>query len=213
MRLIRNRPQWRDGAFAPGPCVVAIGNFDGVHLGHRALIETSRQLAGPGGSVAVVTFEPLPQTFFRPEHAPARLSTVFQKLDLLRSAGVDMTWLMRFDSQLAVLSAREFVERVLVEKMNASHVVVGEGFDQEEFRAVFNQDGLVVKEGDTLTDGTTTVVLDPDTGEIREITGPEDFNQVVLSPDNTRAYFTEVTLEGHMVRAEFYIRQVLRDYR
>ena len=128
MRLIRNRPQWAKGALVPGPCAVAIGNFDGVHLGHRALIETSRQLAGTDGAVAVITFEPLPQAFFRPERAPARLSTVYQKLDLLRLAGVDLTWLMRFDSQLAALTATEFVEQVLVEKLDASHVVVGEDF-------------------------------------------------------------------------------------
>jgi len=128
MQLIRNRPKWTDGTFVPGPCAVAIGNFDGVHLGHQALLETSRQLVGADGTVAVVTFEPLPQEFFRPERAPARLSTVYQKLDLLRSGGVDMTWLMRFDSQLAALSAREFVEQVLVVKLNVSHVVVGEDF-------------------------------------------------------------------------------------
>ena len=128
MRLIRNRPQWAKGALVPGPCAVAIGNFDGVHLGHRALIETSRQLAGPDGTVVVVTFEPLPQALIRPERAPARLSTVYQKLDLLRSAGVDLTWLMRFDSQLAALTATEFVEQALVEKLDSSHVVVGEDF-------------------------------------------------------------------------------------
>ena len=128
MRISRNRPEWTEGAFDPGPSVVAIGNFDGVHLGHRALIEVSRELAGVDGAVAVVTFEPLPQTLFRPEQAPARLSTVYQKLDLLRSAGVDMTWLMRFDRQLAALTARQFVEQVLVRKLNASHVVVGKDF-------------------------------------------------------------------------------------
>ena len=138
MRLIRNRPQWAKGALVPGPCAVAIGNFDGVHLGHRALIETSRQLAGTDGAVAVITFEPLPQAFFRPERAPARLSTVYQKLDLLRSAGVDLTWLMRFDSQLAALTATEFVEQVLVEKLNSSHVVVG-----EDFRFGYGQEGDV----------------------------------------------------------------------
>jgi len=108
--------------------VVVIGNFDGFHLGHRTLIETSRKLAGAEDSVAVVTFEPLPQTFFRPDHAPARLSTVYQKLDLLRTAGVDVTWLMRFDSQFAALTAREFIEHVLVAKLNARHIVVGEDF-------------------------------------------------------------------------------------
>ena len=128
MRVIRNRPEWNDGAYVPGRSVVAIGNFDGVHLGHRALIELGRKLAGADDEVAVVTFEPLPQTFFRPEHAPARLSTVHQKLDLLRSAGVDLTWLMRFGSRFAALSAREFTEQVLIQKLNASYVVVGEDF-------------------------------------------------------------------------------------
>jgi len=92
------------------------------------LIERSRKLAGPGDSVAVITFEPLPQAFFRPEQAPARLSTVYQKLDLLRSAGVDMTWLMRFGREFAKLSAREFTEQVLVRKLRASYVVIGEDF-------------------------------------------------------------------------------------
>jgi riboflavin kinase/FMN adenylyltransferase len=128
MRVVRNRPEWTDGAYASGRSVVTIGNFDGVHLGHRALIETSQKLAGAEDLVAVVTFEPLPQTFLRPDHAPARLSTVYQKLDLLRTAGVDMTWLMRFDSQFAALTAREFIEQVLVAKLNARHVVVGADF-------------------------------------------------------------------------------------
>ena len=78
--------------------------------------------------MAVVTFEPLPLAFFRPESAPSRLSTVYQKLDLLRSAGVDITWLMRFDGGLAELTARAFVEQVLVNKMQARAVVVGEDF-------------------------------------------------------------------------------------
>jgi riboflavin kinase/FMN adenylyltransferase len=128
MRVIRDRPEWNDGAYIPGRSVVAIGNFDGVHLGHRALIEASMNLASAGSSVAVVTFEPLPQAFFRPQHAPARLSTVHQKLDLLRSAGVDMAWLMRFDSKLASLTAREFTEQVLVRKLKAEYVVIGEDF-------------------------------------------------------------------------------------
>jgi len=128
MRVIRNRPEWGNQAFSPGHSAVAIGNFDGVHLGHRALIDRCQSLARPGDSVAVVTFEPLPLAFFRPESAPSRLSTVYQKLDLLRSAGVDITWLMRFDGGLAELTARAFVEQVLVNKMQARAVVVGEDF-------------------------------------------------------------------------------------
>jgi riboflavin kinase/FMN adenylyltransferase len=128
MRVIRNRPEWGDGVYAPGRSVVAIGNFDGVHLGHRALIELSRTLAGAGESVAVVTFEPLPQAFFQPGNAPARLSTVYQKLDLLKSLGVDISWMIRFDSEFAALSARKFTEQVLVRKLNARCVVIGDDF-------------------------------------------------------------------------------------
>jgi riboflavin kinase/FMN adenylyltransferase len=128
MQVIRNRPEWGGQPFSPVNSVVAIGNFDGVHLGHRALLDRCKSMAKPGELAAVVTFEPLPLAFFRPDNAPARLSTVFQKLGLLRSAGMDLTWQMRFDGKLAGLSAREFVEQVLVNKMQARAVVVGEDF-------------------------------------------------------------------------------------
>lgn len=128
MRVIRNRPEWNAGVITPGRSVVTIGNFDGMHLGHGALLSRSRQLAGSSGCVAVVTFEPLPRAFFRPEQAPARLSTVYQKLKRLSSSGADITWLMRFDNALAVLSAREFAESVLTRNLDAKAVVVGEDF-------------------------------------------------------------------------------------
>ncbi|MFC1740403.1 bifunctional riboflavin kinase/FAD synthetase [Pseudomonadota bacterium] len=126
--MIRNRPDQGNQAFSPGPSIVAIGNFDGVHRGHRALVDRCKALARPGDLTAVVTFEPLPQAFFRPDNAPARLSTVYQKLDELRSAGVDITWLMRFDADLAQLSPRAFAEQVLAHKMQARAVAVGEDF-------------------------------------------------------------------------------------
>jgi len=107
---------------------VTIGNFDGMHRGHLALIDRSKALAGGHDSVAVVTFEPLPQAFFRPEQAPARLFTVYQKLEMLQTLGVDLTWLMRFTGEFASLTAREFVELILVRRLNASCIVVGEDF-------------------------------------------------------------------------------------
>lgn len=155
MRVIRNRPGpapaakvalaepgqvRRAGRYAPAGAVVAIGNFDGLHLGHQALIGRCHRLAQGGAAVAtsnafpdapavaVVTFEPLPQAFLRPQQAPARLSTVYQKLAALRSFGVDIAWLTRFDTQFADLSAREFVARVLVADLGAVHVVIGEDF-------------------------------------------------------------------------------------
>jgi riboflavin kinase/FMN adenylyltransferase len=108
--------------------VVAIGNFDGVHRGHQALIDRCRQKAVQDEQLAVLTFEPLPEAYFRPEQAPARLSTVYQKLQLLRNAGVDLVWLMRFGRELAELSARQFVRDVLVRDLSAGCVVVGEDF-------------------------------------------------------------------------------------
>lgn len=139
MKLIRNRPQEMTSAKRPdgrssagqdraGGCVVAIGNFDGMHLGHAALLEQAQKLAGDELPVAVVSFEPLPAAFFRPDQAPARLSTVYQKLQWFKQQGVDITWLMRFDGRLAALSAREFVEQVLVQALDAKAVVVGEDF-------------------------------------------------------------------------------------
>jgi riboflavin kinase/FMN adenylyltransferase len=108
--------------------VVTIGNFDGVHLGHGELLHLARDLAGEGGMVSVVTFEPLPVAFFRPELAPPRLTTVYQKLQLLAKRSVDQVWMMRFDGQLAGLSAAEFVQQVLVDGLAADHVVVGDDF-------------------------------------------------------------------------------------
>jgi riboflavin kinase/FMN adenylyltransferase len=128
MRVIRNRPGQLAGDIADGGTVVTIGNFDGLHLGHQALVQRCHALKKPGEKVAVVTFEPLPAAFFRPEQAPSRLNAVDRKLRILRSLGVDLVWLMRFDAALAGLGAREFVQQVLVESLAARAVVVGHDF-------------------------------------------------------------------------------------
>jgi len=93
-----------------------------------ALIERCLEKASPDDAVAMLTFEPLPQTFFRPGHEPARLSTVYQKLCAFQAAGVDLVWLMRFGKDLASLSAREFVTQVLLADMSAKCIVIGEDF-------------------------------------------------------------------------------------
>ena len=128
MRVIRNRPGQDEGTYVPEGSVVTIGNFDGLHLGHLALVEKCRELADGAQRVAVVTFEPLPAAFFSPDRAPGRLNTVYRKLMVLRSLGVDLTWMMRFDRRFANLTAREFVEQVLVDSLNAKTVVVGHDF-------------------------------------------------------------------------------------
>lgn len=108
--------------------VVMIGNFDGLHLGHQSLIEYCKSLAGDERPVVVVTFEPMPKAWFGLEQAPARLLSVRQKLQLLADKGIDLTWLMRFNQELAELSPDDFVDTVLVETLAANEVVVGEDF-------------------------------------------------------------------------------------
>ena len=108
--------------------VVTVGNFDGMHLGHQALIRRCLAGAEPGQVTAVVTFEPLPQAFFRPGQAPARLSSPAQKLELIEKSGIDLVWLMRFNQALAEMPAADFARSVLAEGLGARRVVVGSDF-------------------------------------------------------------------------------------
>jgi riboflavin kinase/FMN adenylyltransferase len=108
---------------------VAIGNFDGVHLGHRSILDRlmlrARALDVPA---AVLTFEPNPREYFDPAHAPARLMRLRDKAVALAACGVDRLVLLRFDERLRALTAVEFVEQVLVDALAVRHVVVGAGF-------------------------------------------------------------------------------------
>ncbi|MFT4052472.1 MAG: bifunctional riboflavin kinase/FAD synthetase [Microbacterium sp.] len=112
-----------------GPAVVAIGKFDGVHSGHRAVIDRARVAAAEAGArLVAVTFDRNPLSLLHPELCPAPLSSLDQKLGLLADAGVDATLVLRFDERLASLSARAFVEHVLVEALGVVTVLVGVDF-------------------------------------------------------------------------------------
>ena len=101
-------------ARADVPIALTIGNFDGVHLGHRVMIARLAELARPQRlPVTVMTFEPQPQEFFAPDQAPARLTSLREKLELLRDCGVDRVHICRFDYAFAQLPADEFVSRIL----------------------------------------------------------------------------------------------------
>ena len=139
MRLIRGLGRWDAGravprggvpASAAGTGTVAtIGNFDGVHLGHLAMLARLRAAADRLALPAVVTsFEPLPREHFDPEGAPPRLQGLRDRVASLRDAGVDRLLLLRFDDELAALTADEFVDRVLVGALGVRHLVIGDDF-------------------------------------------------------------------------------------
>ncbi len=121
-----------DGDRCPAPpegSVVTIGAYDGVHLGHRAVIaEVCRRADAAGRRSAVVTFDRHPAQVVRPESAPRLLTDLDQRLELLGSTGVDYTVVVRFDERRALESAEDFVSEVLVDCLRAGEVVVGEDF-------------------------------------------------------------------------------------
>jgi len=108
---------------------VTIGTYDGVHIGHQAVIEQTRRIAEERGlKVAVVTFHPHPASIVRPESAPLLLTDIDQKLELLERYGVETTLVVPFDEARAQETSEEFVRDVLVDCMRAKVVVVGDDF-------------------------------------------------------------------------------------
>ncbi len=111
-----------------GGCVVTIGTYDGLHLGHQALIARTRELAAQRGLPAVLlSFEPMPREFLSPADPPARLTTFRERWRLLAAAGLDYFWLLRFDEALRNLTALDFAQLV-AGRLRASTVVVGHDF-------------------------------------------------------------------------------------
>jgi riboflavin kinase / FMN adenylyltransferase len=111
------------------PHVVTIGNFDGVHIGHRALLKAARRRADSlGVSLAVLTFEPHPAEILKPGTERLRLVTPDRKSELLAACGVELALFQRFDADFAALDAEEFVRAVLREALLAKLVYVGENF-------------------------------------------------------------------------------------
>ncbi len=108
---------------------LTIGNFDGVHRGHRAMLARVREAADDLELIAsVLTFDPHPREFFAPESAPPRLSTLRDKLERFAACGVTRVHVVRFDAALAGLSAEEFIKQVLVGALGVAWVLVGDDF-------------------------------------------------------------------------------------
>jgi len=110
-------------------CVATIGNFDGVHLGHRAVIENlALQGTRFGLPVVAILFEPQPLEFFNPEQAPPRLTPLREKLSRLAELPLDIALLLRFDRKLAESPPEEFIQKVLVNGVGVKHLVIGDDF-------------------------------------------------------------------------------------
>jgi riboflavin kinase / FMN adenylyltransferase len=136
--------------------VVAIGNFDGIHLGHQAVIGVAGRLAKEAGAPqAVLTFEPHPRSVFQPGGVPFRLTPFRVKAQLLRQLGVDFLFDLRFDLALASHSAEDFVRSVLVEGLGIRHAVVGYDFVFGNRRR--GTAALLTEMGSELGFGVTTV--------------------------------------------------------
>ncbi len=125
MRLIRRIDRWHE----TGPCAVTIGNFDGVHAGHQAMLKQLVTTAKKQNLLScVISFEPLPHEYFSADSAPARLHGFRDRVQSIAAQGIDQFVLLRFDQAQANQSADEFINRILIDKLQAHHVLVGDDF-------------------------------------------------------------------------------------
>jgi riboflavin kinase / FMN adenylyltransferase len=126
MRLIKGIPS--KSAFTSG-CVLTIGNFDGVHLGHKAVIEKLAERGKLLGlAVVIMIFEPQPLEYFLGENAPPRLTRLREKVLQFAKLPVDDLVIVRFNKQLAGYDAEQFIDEVLVKRLNVKHLVIGDDF-------------------------------------------------------------------------------------
>lgn len=110
------------------PLALAIGNFDGMHLGHQALLKRLLDAASKAGKTpAVMTFEPHPREFFSPQNAPARLCNLREKLEYFEKVGIQKVFVCAFNARFAAISAQEFLTMLRMQ-LNANTILVGEDF-------------------------------------------------------------------------------------
>ncbi|MGH8715100.1 MAG: bifunctional riboflavin kinase/FAD synthetase, partial [Casimicrobiaceae bacterium] len=126
MQVFRGLPEL---AHSHRPIALTIGNFDGVHRGHQAMLvrlaEAAEDLALPS---AVLTFDPHPREFFAPDSTPPRLSTLRSKLEQFAAYGIRVVHVARFNAALAALPAASFIDDVLVRRLHTRWVLVGDDF-------------------------------------------------------------------------------------
>lgn len=128
MQLVRNTSSFPHARVADG-CALTIGAFDGLHLGHRRLLDGTQQAARELSVPSVVmSFEPTPKEFFAADRPPARLTRFREKFEGLRDAGIDLFFCPRFDTAMRDMDAASFIRRLLVHTLNVRKLVVGDDF-------------------------------------------------------------------------------------
>lgn len=153
MRLIRHCGEL-DAAHRR--CVVALGNFDGVHKGHQAVILAAKSMAeSMGAPHAVMSFEPHPRAFFKPDQEPFRLTPFRVKARLIEALGIDLLMMQHFDADFAAHTAQAFIDEVLVSCLNVRHVVVG--YDYVFGKARQGTGAYLTQMGEKLGFGVTVV--------------------------------------------------------
>ena len=124
MQVFRGIPERPDHG-----CVLTIGNFDGVHRGHQALLAKLRAKSRANGlPSAVLTFEPHPREYFTHENRPIRLTSLREKIQRIADQGVDRLYIGRFNARFAALTAEQFIEEILVRGLGARHLMIGDDF-------------------------------------------------------------------------------------
>lgn len=184
-----------------GPTAVTIGNFDGVHLGHQRILQSVAQAARARSlSSVALTFDPHPLKIVAPAHAPKTLTSIRQRVDLIRRQGIDRVAILSFTSELSQLSPAEFAETVLARKLQARHVVVGANFrfgrkqsgDAEMLQSLGKHLGFDVATGGTVLVG----------GEAVSSTRLRDLVALGRMHEARRLLGREFSLRGPIVRGE-----------
>jgi riboflavin kinase/FMN adenylyltransferase len=180
MQLVRGlhnlRPEHRG-------CVATIGNFDGVHCGHQAVLQRLRERAAElKVPSCVVLFEPQPREFFSPQTAPVRLTRLRDKLELLAAAGVDRVLCLAFNRRLRELSAEQFVQKVLLDGLAVQHLEIGDDFrfgcdragDFAFLQQAGQQHGFTLEEAVTVEQGGSRI----SSTRVRDALASADFAEV-----------------------------------
>ncbi len=129
LTVARSVEEWRSASGAAGRTVISIGNFDGLHLGHQKILRTVLERARSAGQIAAaVTFDPHPMKLLRPDNAPRMIQTLSQRLAGFEKIGLDAALVLRFDRELSRLSPEDFLQQILIERLQVAAVLVGANF-------------------------------------------------------------------------------------